>query len=98
MKRSFEKLLENHSRSDSKLTVRTFTTHDDPKETYALLEGDKKALKFLADLIYEHLASDACNFSMHLKSAGSAHLNRQSSVGLYIHRLPCELHPRNKVR
>ena len=42
-----QEMLEQHAVSESKLTVRTFTTDDeDVPLQYVLLEGDAKALRF----------------------------------------------------
>ena len=91
-------VLQKHSDSRSKLTVRTFSDNETPEERYVLLEGDETALKFLADLILAHLTSGTCNISLHPKAAGKVHFDPESTMGIYIHRLPCDVHANNVVR
>ena len=88
-------LLDAHSSAESRLTVRSFVEQtEEVREEYVLIEGKPESLRFLAELIMAFVESDAsgCNFDMHPKGAGSAHFSDDSSVGIYLHRLPCELH------
>jgi len=60
---------------------------EDP--THVLIEGDKNAFKFLARLFEAHAEADDCGFSLGPNCAGSARFKKGSSLGLYLHRLPC---------
>jgi hypothetical protein len=57
--------------------------------TYVLIEGDKDAFKFLARLLDAHAEANVCGFQMGPKGAGRARFKKGSSLGLYLHRLPC---------
>ena len=54
-----------------------------------LIGGDKHALKFLARLIDAQAETDDCGFQIGPKGAGRARFRKGSSLGLYLHRLPC---------
>jgi hypothetical protein len=89
--------------SSDKLTVRTFTKTDDDfpdiSDQYVLFEGSADSLRSLAEFILEHLRLDApCAASIHPNGAGSAHFSSEATVGIFLHRLPCDLHPENTVR
>ena len=60
---------------------------EDP--TYVLIEGDKAAFRFLARLFDAHAQADDCGFQIGPKCAGKARFKKGSSLGLYLHRLPC---------
>jgi hypothetical protein len=82
-----------------KLTVRTFITSDEPKETFVLLEGDPDALRFLGEAILALANSNSgCNWDLHPSGAGNIFFDKDSTVGIYLHRLPCEFHRDLKVR
>lgn len=90
-----ETVLEKHSSSESKLTAKLFMSEDEqfPLQ-YVLLEGTPDALRFLADFILAHIESDVgCNWDLHPQGAGSIHFSTRSNVGIYLHKLPCDLHP-----
>lgn len=93
-------ILSKHASSESKLTVRTFTTDDKEfPQQYVLFEGDANALRFLAEFILAHVNSDvACDWSLHPSGAGSVHFSSASTAGIFLHKLPCDLHPENTVR
>ncbi|HEV2731131.1 MAG TPA: hypothetical protein VGV15_13955 [Terriglobales bacterium] len=57
--------------------------------TYVLIEGDKDTFKFLARLLEAQAEANDCGFQIHPKSAGRARFKKGSSLGLYLHRLPC---------
>ena len=86
-------VVEKHAASSSKLTVRTLSeTSGQTAEQYALIEGDASALRFLAELILAHLNSDeSCGRQLHPNGPGSVHFNRESTIGIYLHKLPCHL-------
>jgi hypothetical protein len=93
---STNQVLEAHSSSFSKLTVRTFAEEaDGVPEPYVLLEGDADALRFLADLILAHANfEEGCGRFMHPNGPGSIHFGDRSTMGIYLHKLPCDLgHP-----
>ena len=57
-----------------------------------LIEGDAPALEFLGQFILAHSRADqypSCKICLHPKSAGAAWFSRESTVGLYLHKLPC---------
>lgn len=95
-----EVVLEQHSSSESKLTARLFTSEDDdfPLQ-YVLLEGTPDALRFLAEFILAHVNSEVgCSWNLHPQGAGSAHFGGAATVGVFLHKLPCDLHPDNTIR
>src|SRR5579863_6765598 len=58
--------------------------------SYVLIEGDRKAFKFLSDLFRAHARGNGCGFQIGPHGAGNAFFNKESSeFGLYLHRLPC---------
>jgi hypothetical protein len=57
-----------------------------------LIEGDAPALEFLGQFILAHSQADkfpSCKISLHPKSAGSIWFTRDSTLGFYLHKLPC---------
>jgi hypothetical protein len=58
-----------------------------------LLEGSQEALEFLSRLILAQadFAMD-CGFQLAPDGPGGALFNKQSDLGIYIHRLPCVEH------
>jgi hypothetical protein len=65
-----------------------------PSMPYVLIEGDKDALRFLADLILAQIDSDyGCNLDIHPNGAGSKHFSNASTSGIYVHRLPSDFQP-----
>ncbi len=105
---SVMEILRAHGSSLSKITVRTFLaekdeTNDDDNDAlpqnYVLIEGDADALKFLADLILAQIGSDyGCTLNIHPNGAGRNHFSDASTLGIFVHRLPCDVHPDNVVR
>jgi hypothetical protein len=69
---------------------------EDP--TYVLIEGDKDAFKFLARLLDAQADAGDCGFQIGPKCAGRARFKKGSSLGLYLHRLPCVADLSRKVR
>jgi hypothetical protein len=57
--------------------------------SYVLIEGDRNAFKFLARLFDAHAEADDCGFHIGPKCAGNAWFKKGSSLGLYLHKLPC---------
>jgi len=105
---SVNEILRAHGSSPSKITVRTFLADrgetnaeedDVPLQNYVLIEGDATALRFLAELILAQVGSDyGCTLDIHPNGAGSNHFSDASTLGIFVHRLPCDLHPGNVVR
>jgi hypothetical protein len=61
-----------------------------------LIEGDAPALGFLGQLILAHSRADkypCCKMSLHPKSAGSTWFTKESTLGFYLHKLPCSEGP-----
>lgn len=54
-----------------------------------LLEGDRTALEFLGNLLLAYARSDEHGVQFSPKGAGSARFTKQSTLGFYLHRLPC---------
>ena len=105
---SVREILKAHGSSPSKLTVKTFVAdrgetnseeEDAPAQNYVLIEGDENALKFLAELILAQVNSDyGCTLDIHPNGPGSNHFSGDSTLGVFVHKLPCEVHPGNLVR
>lgn len=94
---SINTLLEEHSAANTPLKLcMVRESGEDYSHNFVLLEGSTKALRFLADLIYAHLESDYCELSLHPNGAGNIHLDPESTVGLVLHRLPCNLSHNNR--
>jgi hypothetical protein len=57
-----------------------------------LIEGDVQALEFLGQFILAHSRAGkypSCHITLHSKCAGSAWFTKQSTLGFYLHKLPC---------
>ena len=90
---------EKYVNNQSKLTVRTFTEPGETPETFVLLEGEADALRFIGEAILALANSDyGCNWDIHPKGAGNIYFDKNSTMGIYLHKLPCELHSDNKIR
>ena len=94
-----EDLLTSHADGESKLTVRTFTDKDDEfSQRWVLVEGSADDLRFLAEVILAHANSDTgCSWGLHPDGAGSAHFSRASTIGIFLHKLPCDIHPESSM-
>src|SRR4029077_3096472 len=57
-----------------------------------LIEGGAAALEFLGQFILSHsLANkDDCHNGLHPKGAGNAWFTKKSTLGFYLHKLPCD--------
>jgi hypothetical protein len=73
--------------ADRKVKITARAIEDD----LVLLEGDREALEFLGNLLLAQ-ANDGrrCHTSIEPNGAGSAFFTDTSTLGIYIHRLPCE--------
>ncbi len=57
-----------------------------------LVKGDAPALEFLGNFILAHSRAGkypCCHTSLHPKCAGSAWFTKESTLGFYLHKLPC---------
>ena len=56
-----------------------------------LIEGDAAALEFLGQFILAHSRAykDDCHIGLHPRGAGSAWFTKESTLGFYLHKLPC---------
>ena len=61
-----------------------------------LIEGNKDALKFLAQLILAQIDEKDCGLQIGPAAAGSNFFESKSNLGLYIHRVPCVHKRKNK--
>jgi len=57
-----------------------------------LIEGNASALEFLGHFILAHSRADKedCHRSLHPKGAGNAWFTKESTLGFYLHKLPCD--------
>jgi len=96
---NLKEVIEKYAKNPSKLTVRTFVERGEITETFVLLEGEVDALRFLGEAILAFANSDpGCDWDIHPKGAGNIYFGRDSTAGIYLHKLPCDLHPDHKVR
>ena len=57
-----------------------------------LVEGDADAFEFLGQFILSHSRADKddCHNGLHPKVAGYAWFTKESTLGFYLHKLPCD--------
>jgi hypothetical protein len=57
-----------------------------------LIEGDAAALRFLGQFILAHSRAEKgdCHNGLHPKGAGNAWFTKESTLGFYLHKLPCD--------
>lgn len=57
-----------------------------------LIEGDAAALGFLGQFILAHSRAEKgdCHNGLHPKGAGNAWFTKESTLGFYLHKLPCD--------
>jgi hypothetical protein len=75
------------------ISVKLRTEHDgdsDWQGSYALIEGDARALRFLGELMIARSEAEDCSLALHPYGAGGAQFSEGSDLGLRIHRLPCD--------
>jgi hypothetical protein len=83
--KSPDKICQEYSDKKARITVKKL---DD--ETI-LIEGNQEELELLGNLIIAQAQfKEDCGFHLHPNGAGSALFSKKSSIGLYIHRLPCD--------
>ena len=58
-----------------------------------LIEGNAKALEFLGEFVLAHSRADTddCGRGLDPKGAGNAWFTKESTLGFFLHRLPCRL-------
>lgn len=78
-------LLDRHSDSQSKLSVRLLPPEETERAGYVLIEGDKSAIRFLGELLIEIARQSAgYDLQLHPSGAGSLHFRDTSDLGLYV--------------
>lgn len=82
-KGSLNWVLDKYSRNKQGLTVKKMD-----RDT-VLIEGSAKALRFLGEVLIAHAKEWDCKFHLDPKGGGSAWFKKGSTLGLYLHRLPC---------
>jgi hypothetical protein len=56
-----------------------------------LIEGNEAAFEFLGKLFVAHAkAINGCGFTIEPRGPGSAFFSKKSTMGVYLHRLPCD--------
>ena len=80
-----DEICEAYARKNVKIAVRMVDDEND----MVLIEGRAEALEFLGNLLLAHATGSDCGFQMAPNSAGEALFDRQSTLGIYIHRIPC---------
>jgi hypothetical protein len=56
-----------------------------------LIEGDELSFEFLGRLfLAQAKAINGCGFSIEPRGPGSAFFSKKSTMGVYLHRLPCD--------
>ena len=57
-----------------------------------LIEGDATALEFLGQFVLAHSRADKddCHNGLHPRGAGNAWFTKESTLGFYLHKLPCD--------
>jgi hypothetical protein len=68
---------------------RRFTIKKLDRDTI-LIEGSSTALKFLGNLLIALTREDDCKIDFSPKGAGQAWFTKESTLGFYLHRLPCK--------
>ena len=96
---NIKEVIEKYANNPSKVTARTFSEPGETPETFVLLEGEPDALRFIGESILAFVDSAAeCNWDIHPRGAGNTYFGSDSTVGIYLHKLPCNLHAGNKIR
>ena len=78
--------------SDTRVVLRTKMLEGEEGGTPVLLiEGDSRSLTFLAEVILAQASFSEvdCGFEISPGGPGSAFFHPRSTIGLYIHSLPC---------
>jgi hypothetical protein len=83
LQKSVNDVFKSYARKNAKLSVQKLD-----KDTI-LLEGDRTALEFLGELLLVYARSDEHGVQFSPKGAGMARFTKQSTLGFYLHQLPC---------
>jgi len=79
-----DEICDAYARKNIKLTVRLLNDED------VLIEGDSGALEFLGNLFLAHAREETCGRNIGPNAAGNAFFTKDSTKGIYIHRVPCQ--------
>jgi hypothetical protein len=72
-----------YAKKGAKLTLRKLD------RTMILIEGDRTALEFLGNLLFACARSKEHSVEFSPTGAGKNRFSRRSTLGVYIHRVPC---------
>jgi hypothetical protein len=76
----------------------TFQVANWDGKDYVLIEGEAESLEFIGRvLIAQARSKKGCAFSIGPRTAGYKFFTKNSTHGLYIHRLPCMEEPGRKM-
>ena len=77
------------AKGKKKLTVQTYRENETGADM-VLIEGEAEALEFLGSVLRAQAKFKRdCSFFLGPRTAGYGFFTRESSHGIYIHRLPC---------
>ena len=82
-KLSTDDVFQTYARKKAKLTVQKLG-----RDTI-LIEGDRIGLEFLGELLLVYARSSEHGVQFSPKGAGMARFTKQSTLGFYLHKLPC---------
>lgn len=82
-KGSTNHVFELYARKDPKLTLRKLD------KTTMLIEGDSTALEFLGGLLLALARSDEHSIQLSPNGAGKNRFTKESTLGFYVHKVPC---------
>lgn len=83
---SYDAVLQQLAKKNPKISVR----HLDGKTI--LIEGNSNSLKFLGYLLLAHAEASDCGDQFSPDGARSRLFSKESTLGVYLHRLPCNEH------
>jgi len=78
--------LDKLAKKNPKITLR----HLDRKTI--LIEGNSTSFAFLGNLLLAHAEASDCGDQFSPDGAGSKLFSKESTLGVYLHRLPCNEH------
>lgn len=90
-------VIDLYEKENVKLTIRPL----DGEENAILIEGNQVSLEFLGKLIMAHAQSintEGCSRKITPNGAGNAYFTQESTLGIYLHTLPCEFEGREHSR
>ncbi len=83
-KTSTNQVFELFATKDAKITVRMLD------KLTILVEGDSTAIEFLGKLLLAHAKSDEHSVQLSPHGAGRNRFSKESTLGFYVHKVPCE--------